>query len=257
MRIHQITRWIATGMLLLALFELPDDYYKVLRFVVVAAAILEIFVIQKGSLSQNGKTGWTLAFSAVAIIFNPVLPLEMERESWVWFDVLATGVFFGFGFPELKAAYLNRQSQHERGSDVPHIASPEVHSEGAGISSQNLSKNGEPENKFGCFYFAFAGVIFIMSMAFVVGMGAQKMDKPRYPIPDFSKYSTDTLNERRREDMGNARSAPATSPLEAQAPQPTVRKADPVEMVDGVEVRKAVPVETPEVRRAIPVNSAQ
>jgi hypothetical protein len=82
MSIFQAVRIVAAAMLLLALFELPGEYYKALRFVVVAAAIMEIYQIQKSPLSQGKNTAWTLAIAGVAIIFNPLLPLEMERESW-------------------------------------------------------------------------------------------------------------------------------------------------------------------------------
>ena len=81
--------------LVLALFEMPDDFYKVLRFVVLAGAIFTVLDVQKSSLSQNWKTALTLAFSAIGIIFNPILPLDMERSEWAWFDLLAALMFSG------------------------------------------------------------------------------------------------------------------------------------------------------------------
>lgn len=93
MNIFQAARIAAAAMLLLALLEMPDEYYKALRFVVVAAAFMEIYQLQRGDLTQGKKTAWTLALAGVAIIFNPLLPLEMERETWVWFDVSGSLLF--------------------------------------------------------------------------------------------------------------------------------------------------------------------
>jgi|GEM_PF-6644372 len=93
MSIWKAARIAAAAMLFLALFEMPDEYYKALRFVVTAAAIMEIYQMQRGNFSQGMKTAWTLAFAGVAIVFNPFLPLEMEREAWAVFDVMGSGLF--------------------------------------------------------------------------------------------------------------------------------------------------------------------
>lgn len=98
MSIWKAARIAAAAMLFLALFEMPDEYYKALRFVVTAAAIMEIYQLQKGNFSQGKKTAWTLAFAAVAIVFNPLMPLEMEREAWAVFDVVGAGIFAFQGF---------------------------------------------------------------------------------------------------------------------------------------------------------------
>lgn len=62
-----------------------------------AAAIMEIFQVQQGALTQGKKTAWTLAFAAIAIIFNPIMPLKMEREEWAWFNVFGAGAFGAMG----------------------------------------------------------------------------------------------------------------------------------------------------------------
>ena len=87
-------------MLAMALFEMPDAFYNALRLVVTAAAIMEIFQTQKSAWAQGKKTAWTLAFAAIAIVFNPILPLEMDRETWAWFDVAAIIVFLFGEFSE-------------------------------------------------------------------------------------------------------------------------------------------------------------
>jgi len=78
---------------LLALFDFPDEFFKVLRFVVVAACVAVIWDVQKSTGSANKKTAISIAFGLLAVIFNPILPLEMERETWAWFNVIG-GILF-------------------------------------------------------------------------------------------------------------------------------------------------------------------
>jgi len=117
MSIWRAARIAAAAMLFLALFEMPDEYYKALRFVVTAAAIMEIYQFQRGNLSQGKKTAWTLAFAAVAIVFNPLMPLEMDREAWAVFDVVGAGLFGFWLVPEKFWDELKRQYYDD--SSVP------------------------------------------------------------------------------------------------------------------------------------------
>ena len=71
---------------------MPDDFYKALRFVVVAACVAVIWDIQKSGASEKKKTVVSVLFGLLAVIFNPILPLEMDRGMWAWFDVGAAGL---------------------------------------------------------------------------------------------------------------------------------------------------------------------
>ena len=95
MSISTAIRIAAVLLSLLALADMPYAFYQFLRILVTAAAIREIY--SAWSLSENWRTFWTVVFGCVAVIFNPFIPLEMERESWVWFNVL-TGCLFAFVF---------------------------------------------------------------------------------------------------------------------------------------------------------------
>ena len=86
MKLSPAVKIAALASLLIALFEMPDEFYKILRFVVLAGAIFAIWGVQHSKLSENWKTALTLSFSLLGIIFNPVLPLEMERSEWRWFN---------------------------------------------------------------------------------------------------------------------------------------------------------------------------
>jgi hypothetical protein len=69
---------------LVALWDMPDDYYKVLRFIVVAACGVIIWDIQKSSASDARKTWFTVAFGMLAVFFNPIMPIELDDDTWRW-----------------------------------------------------------------------------------------------------------------------------------------------------------------------------
>lgn len=78
---------------LLALFDLPSEFYKVLRFVVGAACVSIIFQIQKSDASEKVKTWTSVGFGLLTTIYNPVLPLNLERGAWFWANLIAATAF--------------------------------------------------------------------------------------------------------------------------------------------------------------------
>lgn len=81
---------------LLALFDLPSEYYKVLRFVVVAACIALITGIQKSCASEKTKTWTCVGFGLLAVFYNPILPLDLDDEDWLWMNGACALAFLGF-----------------------------------------------------------------------------------------------------------------------------------------------------------------
>jgi len=77
---------ITAAMLLLALADWPYGYYQLLRIVVCAVAAW-------GAVLAYGmeKPGWAWLLGALAVLFNPVFPIYLEREVWAFIDV-ATAV---------------------------------------------------------------------------------------------------------------------------------------------------------------------
>jgi hypothetical protein len=69
---------------LVALWDMPDDYYKVLRLIVLAACGVIIWDIQKSSASDARKTWFTVAFGMLAVFFNPIMPIELDDDTWRW-----------------------------------------------------------------------------------------------------------------------------------------------------------------------------
>ncbi len=79
-----IFRLIAVAMLFWALGRHAYGYYVVLRWVVCGAGIATAILA-----SGLKKTGWLWIFVSVAVLFNPILPVHLNRDTWTLLDVAA------------------------------------------------------------------------------------------------------------------------------------------------------------------------
>ena len=59
-------------------------FYTLLRFVVCGCAIY--LAVKAGS---TGSAAWTWIFGAMAVMFNPLLPIHLHRGMWRLFDLAA------------------------------------------------------------------------------------------------------------------------------------------------------------------------
>jgi hypothetical protein len=76
-------------MLLLALLEgWPYGYYTLLRFVVCGSSAHLAFTAH-----QMNKKAWVWVMAFIAILFNPIVPIHLDRTSWAPID-LATAFLF-------------------------------------------------------------------------------------------------------------------------------------------------------------------
>jgi len=87
-RPHFIPSLIAAVMLLVALGHRPYAYYQVLRFVVCGAAIFMIVYS-----SKMKRPEMVCIFGICAVLFNPIMPIHMSRESWATWDMIAAFFF--------------------------------------------------------------------------------------------------------------------------------------------------------------------
>lgn len=78
---------------LVALLDMPDDYYKVLQFIVVAACGVIIWDVQKSSVKDVKKTWFSVGFGMLAVFFNPILPIELDNDSWRWIHLTGAVIF--------------------------------------------------------------------------------------------------------------------------------------------------------------------
>ncbi len=89
-RPHLVPCIIPAAMLLGALGKWPYVYYRLLRWVVCAAAVFRAYY---GSAWKRYGAAWLFGF--LAILFNPLEPIHLSRETWQIIDVLAALAFGG------------------------------------------------------------------------------------------------------------------------------------------------------------------
>jgi hypothetical protein len=87
----------SAALLFAALGDHPYGYYTFLRWVVCLSAIVVAWV------AWHSRAQWaTWVFVVVAVLFNPIAPVYLERSTWQPIDVIC-----GIGF--LAATGLERQ----------------------------------------------------------------------------------------------------------------------------------------------------
>ncbi len=80
---------ISATMLILAIPPIwPYGYYMLLRLVVCACSAFLAF--RSYALE---KRIWTYMMVFVALLFNPIAPIYLQKETWVVIDVIAAVVF--------------------------------------------------------------------------------------------------------------------------------------------------------------------
>jgi hypothetical protein len=75
-------------MLIAALGHHKYGYYMLLRWVV-----CWVSSYSAARAYQAKRTGWVWMFLAIAIVFNPLLPVHLERNAWGLLDVAVAAVF--------------------------------------------------------------------------------------------------------------------------------------------------------------------
>ncbi|MCK4252342.1 hypothetical protein KAX97_12910 [candidate division WOR-3 bacterium] len=77
-----IARIMASVLLIWALSKHSNDYYTLLRFVVCGATAYGTFLAVRFK-----QISWVWIFGIVAVLFNPIFPIHLERSTWVIIDV--------------------------------------------------------------------------------------------------------------------------------------------------------------------------
>jgi Family of unknown function (DUF6804) len=98
-RPHVVPALASAGLLVVALGEHPYGYYTFLRWVVCLSAGVVCWV------AWHSTAQWaTWLFAGVAFLFNPIVPVFLERSTWQPIDVICAIAF-------LASTALERQSQ--------------------------------------------------------------------------------------------------------------------------------------------------
>lgn len=79
---------ITIVMLLVAIADLPYGYYTLLRCVVTASAIFLVWTAY-----ESKRTFWLFLMGIVAILFNPLIPIHLDKETWVIIDFIVAILF--------------------------------------------------------------------------------------------------------------------------------------------------------------------
>lgn len=84
-----IVSGISTIMLLLAIPTFwPYGYYVLLRWVVTISAVFLLSLVY-----ESKKTFWLFSMGIVAILFNPIIPVHLDKEIWIIIDLIAAILF--------------------------------------------------------------------------------------------------------------------------------------------------------------------
>ncbi|MDO8604587.1 MAG: hypothetical protein Q7K40_04325 [bacterium] len=77
-------------MLLLAIPAIwPYGYFQILRWIVAGVAVYNAYFAY-----ELKKNEWVLIMIAVAILFNPIAPIFLQKETWVILDLVASVLMF-------------------------------------------------------------------------------------------------------------------------------------------------------------------
>ena len=83
--------WIVPAILLvIATARLPYGYYTFPRIVTCGIAAWIAFV---GFREDPATKAWSIALALIAVLFNPILPIHLDRSTWFYLDLGTAGVF--------------------------------------------------------------------------------------------------------------------------------------------------------------------
>jgi magnesium-transporting ATPase (P-type) len=84
--------YINIGALLLAILPLPYLYYMALRWLVVGSAAY--FLIRHQRRWKREMNGWNLLFIGVAVLYNPIIPIQLPKLIWIGINVGTAFLFY-------------------------------------------------------------------------------------------------------------------------------------------------------------------
>jgi len=74
-------------MLLLAVLSWPYAYYQLLRLVVCG-----VTAWGAANAARLDKASWQVVLAGLALLFNPILPVNLSRDAWVLIDVATAAI---------------------------------------------------------------------------------------------------------------------------------------------------------------------
>ncbi len=82
---------LLAGILLIgAIFSFwPYSYFIILRWLVFIISL----IVLNGFYTSNLK-GWAIVFGVIALLFNPIYPVYLNKQSWIPIDLVSAIFFF-------------------------------------------------------------------------------------------------------------------------------------------------------------------
>lgn len=85
----KIMKWVSVAALLLGLlWRSSPSYQLLLQFVVSVGAILVVL-----QAARAAKYFWAIGFSAIAVLYNPIVPVALSRDIFLWLNFVCLATF--------------------------------------------------------------------------------------------------------------------------------------------------------------------
>ena len=84
---------VPAAMMLIAIASLPYGYYQLLRLVVAVCGLWIAYVAW-----QDHKVAWALAIGVTVLVFNPLVPVHFDRQTWSVLNVVGGLIFATAGW---------------------------------------------------------------------------------------------------------------------------------------------------------------
>jgi hypothetical protein len=87
----QIIFWlklVGIAFLLISFLKLPYGFYTLLRIVITGTATYSTYIYYKAE-----KKFWMWTLGVIAILFNPIVPIYLEKETWKVIDITTAIIF--------------------------------------------------------------------------------------------------------------------------------------------------------------------
>lgn len=81
--------YLASVLLVLAIFPWNYGYYQVLRLMIFIIGALVSLTFYRSDLNS-----WAIVFAFLALLFNPIFPTYLFRSAWIPIDLVASLLFF-------------------------------------------------------------------------------------------------------------------------------------------------------------------
>lgn len=88
-----ILRVIGILLLLWALADNPYGYYQILRWAICGVSAYSAYLAYK-----NKKNAWVWVFGILAVLYNPIEPIHLNKAVWSFFNIVSAWIIFASVF---------------------------------------------------------------------------------------------------------------------------------------------------------------